>query len=84
MNSKLNVKALAISLGVLWSLAILSLSIIAMMSENYLHNVVEFFSSIYLGYSLSFTGILIGMVWAFIDAAIGGWFLAWLYNKLAK
>jgi hypothetical protein len=84
MNSKLKVKALAISLGVLWSLAILSLSIIAMMSENYLHNVVEFFSSIYLGYSLSFTGILIGMVWAFIDAAIGGWFLAWLYNKLAK
>ena len=84
MNYKLKVKALAISLGVLWSLAILSLSIIAMMSENYLHNVVEFFSSIYLGYSLSFTGILIGMVWAFIDAAIGGWFLAWLYNKLAK
>jgi len=84
MNSKLNEKALAISLGVLWSLAILSLSIIAMMSENYLHNVVAFFSSIYLGYSLSFTGILIGMVWAFIDAAIGGWFLAWLYNKLAK
>ncbi|MEJ6660699.1 MAG: bacteriophage holin [Candidatus Thioglobus sp.] len=84
MNSKLNEKALAISLGALWSLAILSLSIIAMMSENYLHNVVEFFSSIYLGYSLSFTGILIGMVWAFIDAAIGGWFLAWLYNKLAK
>jgi hypothetical protein len=84
MNSKLNEKALAISLGVLWSLAILSLSIIAMMSENYLHNVVEFFSSIYLGYSLSFTGILIGMVWAFIDAAIGGWLLAWLYNKLAK
>ena len=84
MNSKLNVKALAISLGVLWSLAILSLSIIAMMSENYLHNIVEFFSSIYLGYSLSFTGILTGMVWAFIDAAIGGWLLAWLYNKLAK
>lgn len=84
MNSKLNEKALAISLGVLWSLAILSLSIIAILSENYLHNVVEFFSSIYLGYSLSFTGILIGMVWAFIDAAIGGWFLAWLYNKLAK
>lgn len=84
MNSKLNEKALAISLGVLWSLAILSLSIIAILSENYLHNIVEFFSSIYLGYSLSFTGILIGMVWAFIDAAIGGWFLAWLYNKLAK
>lgn len=84
MNSKLNEKALAISLGVLWSLAILSLSIIAMMSENYLHNVVEFFSSVYLGYTLSFSGILIGMLWAFIDAAVGGLVLAWLYNKLAK
>ena len=84
MNSKLNEKALAISLGFLWSLTILFLSIIAMMSETYLHNVIGFFSSIYLGYSLSFTGILIGIVWAFIDAAIGGWLLAWLYNKLAK
>jgi hypothetical protein len=84
MNSKLNEKALAISLGVLWSLAILSLSIIAMMSENYLHNVVEFFSSVYLGYTLSFSGILIGMLWAFIDAAVGGLVLAWLYNKLAR
>lgn len=84
MHQSINTKALALSLGILWSLALLSVSIIALMSESYLHNIVGFLSSIYLGYSLSFTGILIGMVWAFIDAAVGGLVLAWLYNKLAK
>ncbi|MCH9645029.1 MAG: bacteriophage holin [Proteobacteria bacterium] len=84
MHQSINTKALALSLGILWSLALLSVSIIALISESYLHNIVEFLSSIYLGYSLSFTGILIGMIWAFIDAAVGGLVLAWLYNKLAK
>lgn len=84
MNQPINAKALALALGILWSLALLSVSIIALMSDHYLHNVSEFFSSVYLGYTLSFSGILIGMLWAFIDAAVGGLVLAWLYNKLAK
>ncbi len=84
MNQPINAKALALALGILWSLALLSVSIIALMSDHYLHNVIDFFSSIYLGYTLSFSGILIGMLWAFLDAAVGGLVLAWLYNKLAK
>ncbi|ALE51892.1 hypothetical protein SP60_00645 [Candidatus Thioglobus autotrophicus] len=84
MHQKLDAKALALSLGILWSLAILSISIVALYSDSYLHHITSFFSSIYLGYSLSLTGILIGMVWAFVDAAIGGLVLAWLYNKLVK
>jgi len=84
MSNKLDTKAVALAFGILWSLSILFVSITALISTTYLHNIVDFISSIYLGYSLSLTGILTGMVWAFFDAAIGGLVFAWLYNKLAK
>jgi hypothetical protein len=84
MNKKLDTKAFALSFGILWSVGILLMSVIALFTESYLHSVVSFMSTLYLGYSLSFSGILTGMVWGFFDAAIGGLVLAWLYNKLAK
>ena len=84
MYKKLDIKALSLSLGVLWACAILLISIVAILSQSYLHNIVNFFSSIYLGYDLSLFGIVIGMFWAFVDAALGGLIFAWLYNKLAK
>ena len=84
MNKKLDTKAIALAFGILWSLGILVMSIIALTSTTYLHNIVDFMSSVYIGYSLSLTGILTGMVWAFFDAAIGGLVFAWLYNNLAK
>lgn len=84
MNQKLNAWALATALGVLSSFAILIVSIIAIKSTDYLHNIVQFLSSIYIGYDLSPIGIVLGMLWGFVDAAIGGLLFAWLYNKLAK
>ena len=84
MTQQLNTKAFSLALGLMWSIGILFISIIALIFEGYLQNIVEFLSSIYLSYSLSFFGIIIGMIWAFIDAAIGGFVFAWLYNKLAK
>jgi len=38
----------------------------------------------YLGYSLSWGGGLIGLIWGFVDGFIGGAIFAWLYNKLGK
>ena len=84
MNQKLNAWALATALGMLSSLAILIVSIIAIKSTDYLHNIVQFLSSVYIGYDLSPIGIVLGMLWGFVDAAIGGLLFAWLYNKLAK
>jgi len=74
----------ALSLGIMWSLGILFISILTLITNSYLHNVVDFLSTIYLGYSLSFSGIIAGMIWGFFDAAIGGFVFAWLYNKLSK
>ena len=80
MTQKLNTKAVALALGIMWSLGILSISLLVLFTTSYLHNMVDFLSTVYLGYSLSFSG----MVWGFFDAAIGGFVFAWLYNKLSK
>ncbi len=38
---------------------------------------------VYLGYSISPLGSLVGLVWASVDGLIGGTIFAWLYNTLA-
>ena len=39
---------------------------------------------IYIGYSFTPLGSLIGAFWGFIDFAICGAITAWLYNKIKK
>jgi hypothetical protein len=44
---------------------------------------MENFSTIYIGYSVSWAGAVVGALWGFVDGLIGGLAFAWLYNKLA-
>jgi len=39
---------------------------------------------VYIGYSFTPLGSLIGAVWGFFDFAIGAAIFAWLYNKINK
>ena len=38
----------------------------------------------YIGYSFTPLGSIIGALWGFIDFAIGGAIAAWLYQKIKK
>jgi len=38
----------------------------------------------YIGYSFTPLGSVIGAVWGFVDFAIGGAIAAWLYQKINK
>jgi hypothetical protein len=40
--------------------------------------------AIYYGYSFTFVGGIVGLVWGFIDGFICGVIFAWLYNMFAK
>ena len=42
------------------------------------------FERIYIGYSFTPIGSLIGALWGFIDWGIAGVIFAWLYNKINK
>jgi hypothetical protein len=39
-------------------------------------------SHFYLGYSITLTGGLIGLIWGFFHGLIGGALFAWFYNRL--
>ena len=39
---------------------------------------------IYIGYSFTPMGSIIGAIWGFVDFGIGGAVAAWLYNKIKK
>jgi len=80
---KLDPKAFGLSLGIVWSVCAFLLGVLSMCCD-WGTGLVNAFSSLYIGYEATLTGSLIGAVWAFFDAAIGGIVIAWLYNKLAK
>lgn len=78
-SGKLNPKAFALAAGLLWGLACLIMGIAA--SYGYGTGFEKLFSTIYIGYSTTIGGSIIGGIWGFVDAFIGGYILVWLYNK---
>ncbi len=81
--NKLDPKALGLACGILWGGGCLFMGLTAM-ACSWAQPFVRVLSVMYRGYSATLAGSLIGTVWGFIDGAIGGLLLAWLYNKLAK
>jgi hypothetical protein len=46
-------------------------------------DIMSKFSSFFIGYSFTYAGGLLGLVWGFIYALVIGAVFAWLYNKLS-
>jgi hypothetical protein len=78
---KLNIKAFALSCGIVWGLGLFCLTwwIIGFDGATGESTLI---GRLYRGYTISPIGSLIGLIWAFFDGLIGGAVLAWLYNKL--
>ena len=81
--AKLDIKAFGLSLGIVWGVAMFLLGLMVMFL-NWGVAWVTLMSSVYIGYKPTLVGSIIGGVWGFIDAGIGGVAVAWLYNKLQK
>lgn len=81
--NKLNAKACGLAFGILWSAGVVIMGLLAMVGA-WAKPFVDVLSYMYVGYSVSIVGILIGAVWGFADAFIGGFLFAWLYNKFVK
>ncbi len=80
---KLNVKAVALSGGIVWGLGLFILTwwIIAFEGQTGQQTIIGL---VYRGYNISAMGSLIGLVWGFVDGLIGGFVFAWLYNRFAS
>lgn len=79
---KLDVKACAMTCGLIWGLGLFVLTwwIIAFDGPT---GETTLIGRVYRGYAISPAGSLAGMVWGFFDGLIGGAIFAWLYNLLA-
>lgn len=80
---KLNVKALALAVGIVWGLAIFLLTY-WLLIFGYEGKTLAKLSNVYFGYSVTWYGAFVGLAWGFVDGLIGGALLAWLYNKFVK
>lgn len=80
---KLNVKALALAVGIVWGLAIFLVTYWFLVF-GYEGNTLAKLSNVYFGYSVTWYGAFVGLIWGFVDGLIGGALLAWLYNKFGK
>jgi hypothetical protein len=79
---KLNVKAFAIACGVIWGAGVFLLTWWIILLEGS-SNEMPLLGHVYLGYTISPLGSVIGLAWALVDGMIGGAVLAWLYNCIA-
>ncbi len=81
--AKLDIKAFGLTAGILWGVAMIIIGV-ADIYTSWADSFGAIMSSAYIGYSPTWVGSLIGGVWGFIDAFIGGIIFAWLYNAIAK
>jgi hypothetical protein len=79
---KLNVKAFALTGGILWGGAV-CFATLWLLIRGYDGGLIRQLDHFYIGYSFSYVGAVVGLVYGFIDGAIGGGLFAWLYNRLA-
>jgi hypothetical protein len=79
---KIDPRAFGLTTGILWGVGLFSLTwwIIAFEGSSKEPTAI---GRLYRGYTVSPRGSVVGLVWAFFDALIGGACFAWLYNKLA-
>ena len=80
---KINIKALALSIGIVWGLAVFLLTVWFLIM-CYQGNQLSLLGGIYLGYSVSWIGAFVGLIYGFIDGLIFGALIGFFYNKFAK
>ncbi|MBU8932369.1 MAG: bacteriophage holin [candidate division Zixibacteria bacterium] len=79
---KLNVKAFALTCGLVWGCGLLCITWWIMLFEGVSCD-QTLIGQVYRGYDISPVGSLVGLLWGLVDGFIGGAIFAWLYNRLA-
>ena len=83
---KLDVKAMALTFGLLWGGAMLLVGVAHVISDSYGQVFLVMMASVYPGYHAagSVGDAIVGALYGLVDGGIGGAVLAWLYNRLSK
>ncbi len=80
----LNAKAFGSACGVLWGIVFSVMTLLAA-TTGYAFEMTGLIGSVYPAFNISVVaGTLLALAYGFIDAFIGGYLLAWFYNKFNK
>jgi len=79
---KLDVKAMALALGLLWGLVVFG-GTWWMIAFDGASDEATLIGRFYRGYTVTPWGSVIGLLWAVPDGLLGGALLAWLYNAFS-
>ena len=82
---KLNVTAMAISVGLIWGvLAMFLVGLANLIWPSYGQTFLDLMAAIYPGYkaTASFGQVIVGMLYGMLDGAIAGALFACLYNRI--
>ena len=79
----MSIRALALTAGIFCAATMFFLAWWLILTGN-AEGPPTLFERIYIGYSFTPMGSVIGSAWGFIDWGIAGAIFAWLYNKIKK
>ena len=78
---KLNLKALGLSFGIVWA-GVVFLTTLLSIPTGYAKGFLNLLTSFYPGYSISWLGSIIGLIYAFVDGSIAALVFGVIYNAL--
>ncbi len=82
---KINAKALALALGIIWGVGVFIVGMVNLFWPNYGADFLELLTSIYPGYkgTSTLSSVLTATLYSAVDAGLFGLVIGWLYNRLA-
>lgn len=73
--------SLGLALGITWGVSLLIMGLLALHFTYGVPFVIAM-GHLYIGYEATMIGSVIGGLFGFVDAFIGGFIVAWLYNLI--
>lgn len=81
---RLNVKGLAIALGLGWGLGVFCVGVTHMLWPGYGGAFLDVVASMYPGFHVGgFGSVIVGTLYAILDGAVCGAIIAWIYNMVS-
>jgi len=77
----MNVRAFAFATGTLWGFLLFAYTLLE--AGRGLGTTLSRLSALYPGYSVSYPGSVVGLVYGFVSGALVGAAFCWLYNRFA-
>lgn len=80
---RLDIKATALAMGILWGVAALLTGLVNILRPGYGSAFLQMLASIYPGYDAtgSLGDVVTGVLYALVDGLLFGLIFAWLYNR---